>query len=871
MRKLREMLAAQMQAQAQQASRLGPRGAAVPHGPGPPGYHAASSRGPGTGHSDEVEEMRERVRELETQLAERERLIESLDILRREREVERELHEAEQALDEAVAMREQRLRERPARTGYTGTGTGTGTGGGAARAGAGGEEGERSTYYHIEERSVWEDDAGVDRAPPPAPPGGPPPLRGSTGPPPRGLLQQVSPLSADSAAPSSFSSSSHQGVHASADFLRKSILSAPGPGQQSEPSAATRRATHLNISPTRPPPSAPAAASQPSARSLPVVVLSDDTVDVSLPRVINLNQDPLFSECLVYYVPEGAVAVGSKEADADIVLSGPDIMPRHCVMNHSADGRVVLHAEPEALVFVNGDVLAAGAAGRRLTHHDRVAFGRFHLFRFEASGQGSAGSSASSNSSSSSSNIRNGADKSKGRNGAGRHSVRWEDEVGADTDARRDARAHPAPGPGPGPVPFPTADTPARQPPDWEFAQQELMIKNEAIILRRSADQPLSALLAAAAAAAVDGATAAAATTATAAVPAVAVAAPVRVPADHSSTPVKAPRGGTNTTARSPTSSPQGSSKHLSPPKEPLVSPEVNPFATQPQTSAANAGLNPFADVNLPPLTAAGESHLDVAEWQSVRRGSLLAAAAAAAPRGSTSPTHPTTTSSSSSSSSSSSGSGVGPKSQLGKAVAGGAPGNDASPSSVASSSLASVASTASGARIMLTRPKGPTAPPQSGLSSQPRAGTAAADDAAAAAGHWAAIGRATQRRESNNPFDSPAPADPRDRGGWEVVVETSTTAAPPPPKPSAEPSALQIYPQQEHLSPVKSPLKSPLKSPNGAAGRSPLRASANGDAPASFEKEAALLSEELALMQQQLQERMKRYQVLTSFQFPPS
>ena len=49
------------------------------------------------------------------------------------------------------------------------------------------------------------------------------------------------------------------------------------------------------------------------------------------------------------------------------------------------------------------------------------------------------------------------------------------------------------------------------------------------------------------------------------------------------------------------------------------------------------------------------------------------------------------------------------------------------------------------------------------------------------------------------------------------------------------------------------------------------MRVAANGDAPASFEKEAALLSEELALMQQQLQERMKRYQVLTSFQVPPS
>ena len=87
-RKLREMLAAQQQEQGlmlQQASRGGTLSLpARQHN----GGNGVGEGGPGSGYGgsgggvDEVEEMRERVRELEHQLAERERLIESLDILR---------------------------------------------------------------------------------------------------------------------------------------------------------------------------------------------------------------------------------------------------------------------------------------------------------------------------------------------------------------------------------------------------------------------------------------------------------------------------------------------------------------------------------------------------------------------------------------------------------------------------------------------------------------------------------------------------------------------------------------------------------------------------------------------------------------------
>jgi len=128
-------------------------------------------------------------------------------------------------------------------------------------------------------------------------------------------------------------------------------------------------------------------------RHHPVVLLSEDTtIDVNLPRIINLNQDPLFSECLLYYVPNKMLA-GSIEADSDILLSGPDITAKHCALYYN-NGDVLIEAFEGALVFVNGEILLPGTKSdkshyRLLNHYDRIAFGRFHLFRFEAVGKNS--------------------------------------------------------------------------------------------------------------------------------------------------------------------------------------------------------------------------------------------------------------------------------------------------------------------------------------------------------------------------------------------------------------------------------------------------------------------------------------------------
>ena len=53
-----------------------------------------------------------------------------------------------------------------------------------------------------------------------------------------------------------------------------------------------------------------------------------DELDPTRPRLVNLNQDPLFSECLVYYVNDGVTLIGSDHG-GDIQLSGEDMLPRH--------------------------------------------------------------------------------------------------------------------------------------------------------------------------------------------------------------------------------------------------------------------------------------------------------------------------------------------------------------------------------------------------------------------------------------------------------------------------------------------------------------------------------------------------------------
>ncbi|XP_016380626.1 kinesin-like protein KIF1A [Sinocyclocheilus rhinocerous] len=51
------------------------------------------------------------------------------------------------------------------------------------------------------------------------------------------------------------------------------------------------------------------------------------------PHLVNLNEDPLMSECLLYYIKDGITKVGREDASSrqDIVLSGHFIKDEHCI------------------------------------------------------------------------------------------------------------------------------------------------------------------------------------------------------------------------------------------------------------------------------------------------------------------------------------------------------------------------------------------------------------------------------------------------------------------------------------------------------------------------------------------------------------
>uniref|UniRef100_A0A8C5FBH6 Kinesin family member 1Aa n=1 Tax=Gadus morhua TaxID=8049 RepID=A0A8C5FBH6_GADMO len=55
------------------------------------------------------------------------------------------------------------------------------------------------------------------------------------------------------------------------------------------------------------------------------------------PHLVNLNEDPLMSECLLYYIKDGVTRVGRVDASSrqDIVLSGHFIMDEHCTFTSS--------------------------------------------------------------------------------------------------------------------------------------------------------------------------------------------------------------------------------------------------------------------------------------------------------------------------------------------------------------------------------------------------------------------------------------------------------------------------------------------------------------------------------------------------------
>ncbi|KAI9310444.1 hypothetical protein BX666DRAFT_1869635 [Dichotomocladium elegans] len=99
-----------------------------------------------------------------------------------------------------------------------------------------------------------------------------------------------------------------------------------------------------------------------------------------LPHLVNLNEDPLMSECLLYPLKPGLTRVGCLESEAkvDIRLSGPNIRDEHCIFEN-ADGAITIVPMKNAMTMVNGMRISDA---KRLRSGFRVILGDHHVFRF---------------------------------------------------------------------------------------------------------------------------------------------------------------------------------------------------------------------------------------------------------------------------------------------------------------------------------------------------------------------------------------------------------------------------------------------------------------------------------------------------------
>lgn len=98
-----------------------------------------------------------------------------------------------------------------------------------------------------------------------------------------------------------------------------------------------------------------------------------------IPHLVNLNEDPLMSECLMYQLKNGLTRVGRFESDdVDIRLSGPNIMHNHCYFEND-NGLVTIYPAAGSMTMVNGMGITAQ---KRLHNGYRIILGDYHVFRF---------------------------------------------------------------------------------------------------------------------------------------------------------------------------------------------------------------------------------------------------------------------------------------------------------------------------------------------------------------------------------------------------------------------------------------------------------------------------------------------------------
>ncbi|RYP72903.1 hypothetical protein DL771_003941 [Monosporascus sp. 5C6A] len=102
-----------------------------------------------------------------------------------------------------------------------------------------------------------------------------------------------------------------------------------------------------------------------------------------MPHLVNLSDDPLLAECLVYNLKPGRTTVGNVDSNAEhqanIRLNGTRILHDHCYFDNAADGTVTVTPNEGASIMVNGKRVSETT---RLHSGYRVILGDFHIFRF---------------------------------------------------------------------------------------------------------------------------------------------------------------------------------------------------------------------------------------------------------------------------------------------------------------------------------------------------------------------------------------------------------------------------------------------------------------------------------------------------------
>ncbi|KAJ9656995.1 hypothetical protein H2198_004595 [Neophaeococcomyces mojaviensis] len=99
-----------------------------------------------------------------------------------------------------------------------------------------------------------------------------------------------------------------------------------------------------------------------------------------MPHLVNLSDDPLLAECLVYNLKPGITTVGNVESpeNSEIRLNGVKILEHHCKLEN-IDNVVSIIPNEGAGVMVNGIRVDKP---KRLRSGNRIILGDFHIFRF---------------------------------------------------------------------------------------------------------------------------------------------------------------------------------------------------------------------------------------------------------------------------------------------------------------------------------------------------------------------------------------------------------------------------------------------------------------------------------------------------------